>query len=266
MNWLKTIVLVSVIFWGQLPVEFQLLKTIPAKADFFEVDALGNIYLIKQSKLIKLNSQGEKLHEYSNPMFGDISLVDVSDPLRLLVFYRESNQIEFLNSALAEIASPIVFDEYGIYSAQVVCGSALNRIWLFDSENRQLVQYDKNMGVVQKSPAIDQIIEGDCIPDILFEKQNQVFLNCPGYGVLVFDQFGSFSKKFPTKAIKSFWVEGGDYYYQVGAEFFKYSRVQLIEEKIPIPPSKSTKLIKWRSGKLYILSEKEISIYEMKQK
>lgn len=245
----------------QLPEGYQLVMTIPAKANNFEVDPLGNIYLIDQSKLIMLNPLGEKLHEYSNPMLGDISSVDVTDPLRLIVFYRESNQMEFLNNALAEIASPIDFHDYGIFAAQLVCGSGMNRVWVFDTENRQLVQFDKNMGVVQKSPAIDQIIEGNCLPDLLFEKQNQVFLNCPDYGVLVFDQFGSFSKKFPKKEMKSFCIEGGDYYFQVGSDFFKYSKMNFQEEKISIPDSKNRRKIKYVNGKVYVLCDKEISIF-----
>lgn len=264
MNFLKTILFIFAITWVQLPEGYQLVKTIPANADNFEVDPLGNIYLIDQSKLIMLNSKGEKLHEYSNPMLGDISSVDVTDPLRLLVFYRESNQMEFLNNALAEIASPIDFHDYGIFATQLVCGSGMNRMWVFDTENRQLVQFDKNMGVVQKSPAIDQIIEGNCLPDLLFEKQNQVFLKCPNYGILVFDQFGSFSKKFPKNEMKSFCVEGGNYYFQVGSDFFKYSKMNFQEEKISIPNFEKDIIVKYVAGKVYILSKNELQVYKPK--
>jgi hypothetical protein len=263
MSLFKILFFVLIVSWSQSSGDFRLVETIPAKADNFEIDVLGNIYLIDASRLIKLNPQGEKLHEYSNPMLGDITSLDVSDPLRLLVFYRESNQIEFLNNALAEIASPIVFDDYEIYSAQVVCSSSLNRIWVFDNENRQLIQYDKNMGVVQKSPTVDQIIESGCIPDLLFESQNHIYLNCPEYGILVFDQFGSFVRKFPNKGIQSFSVDRGDFYYQRETDFFRYSKLKIMEDKLPLPYSDKPMLIKWRNGKFYVLSEKRISVFEL---
>lgn len=261
MIWLNTFLFVILLGLNQPQDSLKLIQTFPAQATNFEVDKLGNIYLIDKSKLIKLNRTGEKLHEYSNPMLGDISSVDVGRPLRLLVFYRESNQLQFLNNALSEITSPIEFDNHEIYSVQLACNSAMNCIWLFDTETRQLIQYDQNMGIVQKSPSIDQIIEGDCLPNMLFEKQNHVYLNCPGYGIIIFDQFGSFSKKFPKPGIKSFCSESGNYYFQVGYEYYKFSGENFEEIKIPLPFSAQTKLIKYINGKFYVLGDEEIKVF-----
>lgn len=242
--------------------DFQLIKTIKVEADNFEVDHLGNIYLIRSGTLTKLDSQGKKQCQYTNPLLGTISSVDVSNPFRILVFFREANQFVFLNNTLAELASPIVFDDYGYFSVGAVCVSTQNRIWIFDVENLQLVQLDQNMGEVQKTPTIDQIIDTKCVPNILFEKQNQVYLNCPDYGMIVFGQFGSLSKKFPKPNIQTFNAEGSDFLYQQDSKIFRYSKLSLQENEVFIPGLNPESIVRFTNRQYFVLSKTELKLYE----
>ena len=249
------------LFFTQSDEELKQVQFISVDADYFEVDALGNIFAISGSTLSMYNPQNKKLHEYSNAMLGNITSVDVSDPLRLLLFYIESNQVQFLNNDLSEIASPIAFDDHGLYSIEAVCASSLNRIWVFDSENLQLVQLDQNMREVQRSPAIDQIIEPDCFPDMLFEKQNQVFLYCPEYGIIVFDQFGAFESKFPAKELRSFNVVGNNYFYQNQEGCFTFSKASPKETKIEIPDA-TANVVKAVNGRYYVLGKDGVRVFD----
>ncbi len=259
----KTGLLIIAIVFGffqqQNPIES--FNEIPVHASTFEIDHFGNIYLVNQSRLIKLDPNGTKLYEYSNPLLGNIRSLDVSDPLRLLVFYSESNQIQFLNNALAEIASPIELDNHDRLSVKLACNSTMNRIWLFDNDTRKLVQYDQHMDMVQQSVSVDQIITTDSIPDILFETNGRLYLNCPDYGVVVFDEFGSFSNKFNQPGIKSFQVEGNLYYYLIKSGFYQYSKDNMQENKLPVSTTPGVRNIKYYRGKHYVLESDTLKIF-----
>lgn len=229
------------------------------EADYFKIDHLGNFYIVKDSRLIMLNSKGETTFEYSNSLFGDISSIDISDPLRLLLYYRESNQILFLNNKLAEISSPIELDDVDIYSSHIVCNSSQNKIWVYDSQKLQLLQYNEKMDLTLQGSNLNQIIDDVNMPDILFEKGNFIYLNIPEIGVLIFDSFGTYYKTFPKKDIIAFQVIEDYYYYQIDNSFFSYN-YKKFEEKELLNTDNSTLIIKHEQA-YYVLINNKIAVY-----
>ena len=58
-------------------------RSINLHAEYINIDHLHNIYLIQQNKILKYNQSGEKLSEYSMNYSGNITSIDVSDPMIL---------------------------------------------------------------------------------------------------------------------------------------------------------------------------------------
>src|SRR5882757_5489675 len=83
--------------------DFVLSKTIQADIVDFTVDNLGNIYVLsKDNRLKKLSPQGDSLAVFNDVRrYGQIASVDATNPLKILVFYREFTTIieldRFLN-------------------------------------------------------------------------------------------------------------------------------------------------------------------------
>ncbi|MDZ7847941.1 MAG: hypothetical protein U5L96_14950 [Owenweeksia sp.] len=56
-------------------------------SDDFKIDQYGQVYLLQQDQLLKLNAKGEHLYSFSDPLLGEIEDIDVFDPLALYLFY-----------------------------------------------------------------------------------------------------------------------------------------------------------------------------------
>src|SRR5262245_40477512 len=83
--------------------DFALSKTIGGDLAAFTVDNLGNIYVLSNAnQLKKLSPAGDSLAVFNDVRrFGKVSFVDVTNPLKIVVYYREFTTIieldRFLN-------------------------------------------------------------------------------------------------------------------------------------------------------------------------
>ena len=76
----------------------------------FKVDKLNNIYTIdKKAELIKYDHKGTRLYTYTDKTLGPIDHLDVSNPLKLLAFYRDYQSLIFLDNTLSVTSR---FNEY----------------------------------------------------------------------------------------------------------------------------------------------------------
>lgn len=91
--------------------------------ELFTVDKIGNIYVYRQHLLKKYTAEGKLLAQFSNYESGKLHSIDVSDPFRLLLFYRDFNQIAFLDNKLNSVGDPVNLAELGFNSVSTVCKS-----------------------------------------------------------------------------------------------------------------------------------------------
>src|SRR6478672_13345293 len=85
--------------------EYQLIRQVDTLAKITKIDNLGNFFLVTpQNEVMKFNPQGKFLWNYTNNSFGDIDQLDVTDPLRVVIYYPAHQQIIVLNNNLNEIS------------------------------------------------------------------------------------------------------------------------------------------------------------------
>jgi hypothetical protein len=157
-------------------------------ADFIEVDNQGNIYTVKDYNLIKYNNKGKILFKYSDRINGNISSVDVTNPLRILVFFKESNVIVFLDWQLLPISDPVsIFDNINI-EADAVCTSSTGNCWIYAGICGCITLYNKSWENIQQTENLSDGINGN---KIMFIRENNQHLYLGlSDRVLVFDIFG----------------------------------------------------------------------------
>ena len=75
------------------------------KGSSVAVDPNGNVYVIDGPTLHKLARNGNELfpYQYSNFQLGDISSVDVDNPLKIMLFYQDEGIILFLDEKIEGI-------------------------------------------------------------------------------------------------------------------------------------------------------------------
>src|SRR5688572_3667151 len=89
--------------------------------DFFEADNFGNIYTVKNEELCKYLPNGKRHARYSNLRYGNITSLDVSNPLKILLYYRDFQQIIFLDNQLSVNSNPVSLELLGLEQAHLVC-------------------------------------------------------------------------------------------------------------------------------------------------
>lgn len=121
--------------------EVQLIDSLTLKADtFWGKDKFGYYYYSVGSNFIKSNEH--ERWEFKNPNLGKIFKVDITNPLRILLFYDIYNKAIILDNQLNETLSVnfSTFSEPIFISA--IGSAAQNRLWLFNANNQQIGLYD----------------------------------------------------------------------------------------------------------------------------
>ena len=136
--------------------DYELIKTVNIEGNIFKTDQLENIYVGNNQNIVKFNNLGTKLFTYNNNYLGAITYFDISDPLRTLVFYKDFNQVLYLDNTLSAIGSPILLDNLGYNQIELACSSNTGGFWIFNSQTNQLILIDKNLQIKLQSVSITQ--------------------------------------------------------------------------------------------------------------
>jgi len=183
------------------------------KISYVEVDGFGNIYIIQNDQIIKYNANGVLQKKFSVKRYGKIDFVDATNPLKILVYYKDFQQIVFLDNQLTASSSAISLETIGYEQTSLVCSSANNSFWIFDKQNNELSRFNAELKSLVKTGNLKRILDVDIKPNFMLEHNNYVYLNCPNEGILVFDIYGTFYKTIPLKNLKEFNVVNGDVFF-----------------------------------------------------
>ena len=153
----------------------------------FTTDNLQNTYLYSGSSLRKYDSRGKLLNQYDDRSFGAISYVDVNDPMKVMVFYKDFPEIVFLDNTLSLNGSPINPGDMGFQFATLACISHDNGAWIYENQGLQLVRFDLNLNVTQKTGNLVQALGMYLNPNYLMEYNSYLYMNDTVQGILVFD-------------------------------------------------------------------------------
>jgi len=263
MKYLHIILSIFILTW--IPVyaqtEFQFLGKLVTNCDRLCVDPLGNFYIIDGHSIRKYNISLEKIGDYSNTYLGNISYTDVSDPLRILIYYRDLNQVVWLDNFLQELRSPIRLDDIGIDQAVLLCSSNLGGFWVFNQLNNQLQYFDKNLKKIHESIKLGSLT-GDIKPIAIAEKNRMVYLYFPGSGILTFDQFATYSRTLPVFPDNAFQVTDENVYYLRNGSYLRYALNTFREENLTLPDTDSLTSVSVSSEYVFLHKKNGIFIYK----
>jgi glutaredoxin-related protein len=207
---------------------FQLIKTLKGDILDFTIDNLDNIYILNsRNQVKKFDSKGDSVAVFNDvKKFGQATLIDVSNPLKVLLYYRDFATIVVLDRFL-NIRNTIDLRKQNILQAKAIGQSYDNKIWLYDELENKLKKIDEN---------------------------KYVYIYDSLQGVYVFDYFGSLKNNIMIDHWQNFKVAGkyifgsrADTLYRYEISTFRYD-----EWKMPEQISKS-KAFNFSSSRLYAL-------------
>lgn len=197
---------------------------------FFTSDNIGNIYLVNHDELLKYTPDGKLFRRYSNLKLGDISFVDATNVLKPLLFYKDYQQIVFLDNQLTENSSPISLEKLGYEQTELACSSANNSFWIYSKQNNELIRFDEASRKTVNTGNLKQLLKEDIEPNFMIEHNGHLFLNSPQHGIFEFDMFGAYIRTIAIKHLKQFQVDESVIYYLHQNRFCSY-HYGLFEEK-----------------------------------
>lgn len=202
--------------------DFEHILSVDVTGDMHFSDPMGNVYIVKDKTLKKFSPGHVQPANYSNPFLGNIHSIDISDPLRILIFYKDHNQVVWVDNFLSEIRSPVWLDRLGIDQVELVCSSSQGGFWTFNSLNNQLQYFNVELQLVHESPSLNMLTGPDIRPAFMREKSRFLYLNVPGTGILVFDRFGNYSKTLAVDVPSVFQITDRHIYYMDRGRLFSY--------------------------------------------
>jgi len=256
-----TFILIAIYFSASSQAELKKTAEINCSEKTFLTDHMGNVYIVSGKNIIKYSHEGEKLYEYSNNRLGNIDASDVSDPLRIMLFYHDFNQLVFLNKELAEISEPILIDDLGAGQAETACASSSGGFWIYSSNSQQILYFNKNLEQVYQSENLSALTGSDEIPVFMTEQNGMLYVSIPENGVLLFDQFGTYFKTIPIKNLHSFQVFDNELVYFADNRLKAYN-YQLLEFSDVSELTIESDYARIQNNRLFVLKENKINAYE----
>ena len=105
----------------------------------------SNMVSISPLEMVVKNKNNQIIYSYSNKNLGKISQVDVSNPLRPLLLYRDMGVICVLDNTLSQQEKNIDLNSLSLYQTNCIANSNFdNGIWLFDVDINETPLHPKN--------------------------------------------------------------------------------------------------------------------------
>ncbi|MDR1757970.1 MAG: hypothetical protein LBR51_03275 [Bacteroidales bacterium] len=208
-------------------------------ADFITADKLNHIYLVKGSTVYKFPFVAHQApHDLSRSLSytyfsaGNITSIDVSNPMKIMLFYQESGVIVFLDDHLSPVSSPLVLTEQQMPSISLATYTSDSKIWLYDFVNNDMIQLDHYLKPTQRVH-----YRFESFNPIQFKEiyGRQLMLQDTGRGLYLFDTFGTYNKTLPVISRFPVLAAGHSFYYLKENELYVYNDLTLKEEHFSLP-------------------------------
>lgn len=242
---------------------FRLEKTIAGDYLFMEVDILNNLYLVTAgNQLKKLNANGDSMAVFNDvKKYGNPTLIDVTNPLKVLLYYKNYATVVILDRLLSQRNS-INFRQQNIFSVKAIATSYDNNIWLFDEQNLKLKKIDEQGITLQETTDWRLIMYDVPSPGIIIDNSNFVYLYDAKKGFYIFDYYGTFKNNLPFFNWENVSINANRLSGFYGKKYFSYELQSLNLKTYTLPAFfKGYNSIKAMNGKIYLLKKEGIEIY-----
>lgn len=228
-------------------------------------DKLGNVYVVKsKNKLMRLLSDGTESYSFDVLKYGAIGQLDSRNPLNLLLLFPDYASLVILDNTLS-IQSELSLYSAGINQVSAACLSYDNNIWVYDQVALRLLKINLGMKIMAQSEDFSSIFFQEINPVFMLERDNQLFLNDPEVGILVFDIFGTFKKTIPIKHLQNFQYVKQQILYFKERKFYSYNLNSLESKEIPLPAyPEDLQNVRMEKDHIYLLRKKQLDIYSFK--
>jgi len=233
-----------------------------AKYDFLGTDVYGQVYTVNGAELMKYDAQGNFKQKYVNNRLGKIGAIDATNPLKILVFYRESNAMAFLDHNLIEITGGLDIYEMAGFEASLACTSSDGGFWLWNPVQQTVNHYTDQRDSDRQTQCLSDWLTDNTVTEILENGQN-LFLVAT-HKILVFDYFGAYLNSLVLDQVKNLSMTNQTLVWLSGNKLLTYHWQSYQTGEISIPGGKSPKQAFIVGNKMILGLETSIEIHNLK--
>ena len=229
----------------------------------FTVDNLGNMYLMNNTGQIKkISPAGDSIAVFNNVrQYGKLYEMDVTNPLKVLLYYRDFGTIVVLDRFLST-RSTIDLRNQQLYQVNAIGQSYDNNIWVFDELESRLKRVDEEGRVIDQSNDFRLMLDSAPSPQFIVDQNRLVYLYDSVKGVYLFDYYGGFKNRIQLRGWTDFTVINNVMYGRDAGMLYRYEPGSLNLQNYPIPAAmRDAQKIKITPGYLYVLRNNRLEIF-----
>jgi hypothetical protein len=229
----------------------------------FTVDNLGNLYVLNKSgQLKKMSPAGDSMAVFNNVrQFGKMSLMDVTNPLKVLLYFRDFGTIVVLDRFLST-RTTIDLRKLQLFQVKAIGQSYDNNIWVFDELEAKLKRISEEGRVLDQSTDFRLILDSVPSPQFIVDHNRLVYLYDSLKGVYLFDYYGAYKNRIQLKGWTDFTVIGNNIFGRDAGMLYRYEPGSLNLQHYPIPAAmRDAQKIKITPANLYLLRNNRLDIY-----
>jgi hypothetical protein len=238
---------------------------INSKISLFEVDQLGNIFILDEDqKLIKYDKNGIKKYEYNDQRLGTITNIDLSNPLNILLYYRDQGTIRLLDNTLSEIKTIFLYNSNKFTNVEVAAWTNDNHFWIYDKNIQKIFKVSETLNIKSETNFFFELGIPEMSSPTMIERDNKLCIGDVKNGIFIFDNFAQYLQRFGHELdIKEFIFNGKTIYSihedKITSKDIDYPAINEINvANMPVYKSKSIRL---RNDVWYLASANGLDKY-----
>ena len=251
--------------FAQKDSSFTLVKKIKGDIIAFAADNFDDIYLVNSyDQLKKINANGDSVAVFNNVRkYGKLAHIDVSNPLRILLYYKDFSTVVILDRLLA-VRSTIDLRKQDIFQVQAVCLSYDNKMWLYDEFEHKLKKIDEDGKLLFATTDFRQLFDEAFSFTSICDQDGFLYLYDKNKGVYVFDYYGTLKNIFSLTGYNNFKVTGKFITGTRNDSLMRYQPSNLLLQGIKLPEAfRKAQSINFTATKAYALKQDEFEIYKL---
>lgn len=240
-------------------------RFIPGEFQQVNIDVLDNIYLITAgNQLKKLKPNGDSMAVFNEvKKYGNPSYLDVTNPLKVLLYYRNYSTVVILDRFLSQ-RNMINFRKQNIFSVKAIATSYDNQIWIFDEQDYKLKKINEEGTVLLESSDMRQMAGEAPSPQLIIDSDNFVYVYDPEKGFFIFDYYGALKNQLPFLHWTDIAVAKNQIMGFSENQLHTYTLKSLDLKNFDLPPLTKDRIsISAMNNKIYVLKSGGLEIYSV---
>lgn len=225
----------------------------------------GRYFIMHGNTLEQFDTLGIFIGKFSDRGAEAISHADVSDPIDILLFYRDLQMVSILNPRLVMRSESVFLSSYSWFDISAMIWAPTVGYWMYDNWNQKLILIDYNYKALATSGWLRLLLKKNEAPRSIYSTLDRVVLHFPETGILIFNSLGQMVDQIAVANIDLVYLNGDNLYYTMGAKIWNYNlstkRRLLLKTELP---EKVTDF-GIANNKLYIMKGNVVQLISLEQ-